>query len=965
MTYETKSVRRSIVASDGCRLRHDVVSPFVKNEKISIALLYALVILVVYAHVVFLGKTLLPSLYYPHGVTESAHVEYGGRETANTFNIDLATPAYEVLPTNRAVGDIYRQWQLPLWNPYQAAGTPLAAQYSTRAFFPYQIVEDICPYWTWDYFLLGRLWFAAFFTFLFLRALSLRRSSAFLGGILYMLSGSLIWFISLEQMANVAMMVPALLFCLERLIRTKRNLYVALSAIAFGLVLLAGQPEVALYVLALAAAYFAFRVLTDREERLLMPRHFFKFALAFILGLGLASPLLLPFAELMRNSYTAHPLGGTMGVRDPTPLPWAIYLLMPTLSQVPTYFRDLPHNGIWDYLGGYSGVLVVFLAILGLYTANGRWKYSLFFSLFGAVILAKNFGFILVKWIGYLPLFDQVWSDRWAGPAWTFCFAVAAAIGIEALRGHVGGVRAESEVERHGNRPSAKQLGVIGALLVLGGILFGLFTLGPCGDSLSLRWLLLMAASQGICLGVGTTFLIASLMPGRPNDSRFVYLVTIASSLMFVLMLCFMTLSQTAVWHTYVRETPLPLRWDGILVAVAVIVIATVLVLSLNGNRRRGSQYAILALAVISLWFYIPKGYGETWQYISLVPFAIGLLLVAVLAGQKWRWSCATAILFVVSTILVDVQAPQGFANRQDPFTEEPYVAFLKEQQGYYRVMGGEGILMPNFASATGMYDLRYINSMSVEWYQFYVENSLVKQHYLAPTDRLWFTGKPYVTYQVERSIYQEIREHLPSYSLLGVKYILAPSSLDVNALDESGIEDSTHFPLVYDGEIRIYENPNALPRAFIAHEVEYASSYEAAQEATEQPGFDLRNTVILEEEAPAWYSSPPPTDSSEAHIKVYEPNRVVVDARLENPGVLVLSDIYYPGWRAYVDDGPARIYRVDGLIRGVFLESGEHTVVFSYFPRSFSIGLALAGVSAFLCLALLLWDMRRRGSLQ
>jgi len=91
--------------------------------------------------------------------------------------------------------------------------------------------------------------------FYFLRRLGAAGGSSFAGGLLYMASGTFTWFGNLEQMANVAMMIPLLLWSFDRALVSglRRSLPVAVAAVA--LVLVAGQPETAVYVLALATGF--------------------------------------------------------------------------------------------------------------------------------------------------------------------------------------------------------------------------------------------------------------------------------------------------------------------------------------------------------------------------------------------------------------------------------------------------------------------------------------------------------------------------------------------------------------------------------------------------------------------------------------------------------------------------------------------------------------------------------------
>jgi uncharacterized membrane protein YfhO len=91
-----------------------------------------------------------------------------------------------------------------------------------------------------------------------------------------------------------------------------------------------------------------------------------------------------------------------------------------------------------------------------------------------------------------------------------------------------------------------------------------------------------------------------------------------------------------------------------------------------------------------------------------------------------------------------------------------------------------------------------------------------------------------------------------------------------------------------------------------------------------------------------------------------YGPNRVEILYASDRDCFLYLSDTYYPGWRAYVDGGRARIYRANLAFRAIQVPKGTHTVVFRYVPLSFYGGLALTLIGVGLSVFLLVRDKRR-----
>jgi uncharacterized membrane protein YfhO len=95
--------------------------------------------------------------------------------------------------------------------------------------------------------------------------------------------------------------------------------------------------------------------------------------------------------------------------------------------------------------------------------------------------------------------------------------------------------------------------------------------------------------------------------------------------------------------------------------------------------------------------------------------------------------------------------------------------------------------------------------------------------------------------------------------------------------------------------------------------------------------------------------------------VTFYSPNRIVVQANLDAPGLLVLSELWYPGWRAYDNSREVKIHRADYLLRSVYLEEGRHTVEFVYDPLSFKVGRWVSAGAVLGLVVYVVWVIRRQ----
>ena len=164
----------------------------------------------------------------------------------------------------------------------------------------------------------------------------------------------------------------------------------------------------------------------------------------------------------------------------------------------------------------------------------------------------------------------------------------------------------------------------------------------------------------------------------------------------------------------------------------------------------------------------------------------------------------------------------------------------------------------------------------------------------------------------------------------------------------------------VHSGDVKIYEVLDTLPRAYIVHRTVVEPDDEVALAAMRDPAYDPAQQAYLAagKEIDVQPAAPP-----QVEIVAYAPEQVVVEATLDAPGYLILSDTWYPGWTARVDGEPAPIERANLTFRAVYLEAGRHEVTFAFQPRSYTWGLAISVASLVLVVAGMgyYWSKRTR----
>ena len=185
---------------------------------------------------------------------------------------------------------------------------------------------------------------------------------------------------------------------------------------------------------------------------------------------------------------------------------------------------------------------------------------------------------------------------------------------------------------------------------------------------------------------------------------------------------------------------------------------------------------------------------------------------------------------------------------------------------------------------------------------------------------------------------------------VLNVKYVIAFHPLNVKRL-----KLVHEFPEHYS---RLYEVTGGVPRAYVVSRATYEQDPMSTLRRLSSEVFDPMREVIVD--TPTHLASKTSFRGA-ATIKLYENNKVQISARLSDPGILVLTDAFYPGWKAFVDGKEQKVLRANYFFRGVELPTGDHRVEFVYDPLSFKLGLVISSLTAALLIAVPLVGWLRR----
>lgn len=193
-------------------------------------------------------------------------------------------------------------------------------------------------------------------------------------------------------------------------------------------------------------------------------------------------------------------------------------------------------------------------------------------------------------------------------------------------------------------------------------------------------------------------------------------------------------------------------------------------------------------------------------------------------------------------------------------------------------------------------------------------------------------------------------------FDLLNGRWVVLNRIVDHRDPDLVGARMASWPQVHVDNQIRVLENPDALPRAWLVHDARRVAPGAALGPVLDGE-VDPRTTALLS-------SRPPPLDadaSGTATVTARDTDRLEIAVTGSGDGLLVVSEIHHPAWRATVDGRPAAVVPVDDVLRGVAVPAGPHTVELAMDATVLRAGMATTVLTAVGLLAAARWPLRRR----
>jgi hypothetical protein len=400
-----------------------------------------------------------------------------------------------------------------------------------------------------------------------------------------------------------------------------------------------------------------------------------------------------------------------------------------------------------------------------------------------------------------------------------------------------------------------------------------------------------------------------------------------------------------------------------------------------RGNKRIKNFLTISSLVCALILLVLVLGHKEIEHFLKLreidypqfnllsvnlrntkrIFFYLAFFFLLIRIGHEVKWKGWAKILLILF-LIADLFGNMGYYGRErteDYFKKTKSLEIISLDEGNYRVFSTPKTISMDTTILVN--DLTYLNVLK--------EKNIPSINLFYHLHDIW--GIDVIRVKRTDDLYK-VLTGAPSIStthlvdLCGVKYITSVTRLDEKNKFEliyanlEGLQGKRE-DLLNENTIKLYKNRSPLPRAWLVREFKVMDPQTILWMML-QKEFRPGQEVFLEEEP---HFPIPLPKGGEGRVRGVDllsetNNRLDLETKADRNCLLVLSDTYYPGWKAFVDGKETKIYRGDYAFRAIPLSAGNHQVEFVYDPLSFKLGIGATILGILGCVGLG-WVGRRK----
>jgi hypothetical protein len=897
---------------------------------------------------------------------------------------------------------------LSMWNPYILSGTFAFKDIGFQSLYPLGIlVTRLLPnVLGFNILILIHYTAAGLFTFLFLRQVGLRRIASYTGGLIFMFSGFLVAHQGHPAMFMSACYMPVVLYFIERYIVSRKASSLFGATFAFALSILADYTAVPMYIGMITFPYIVFRVLAGKEFiqkslRAKLATIISASFVIFVMGLLLSALQIVPILESLPY-ITREKISYEFFSSYSFPIKLLPIVIFPYIfgAQSLAFYRP-GYFGPWNLteMSGYVGILPLLFAVFAVVLFAGKNKQIRFWAAVAliAFILVLGDSTPFYKLMYRVPIYNMFRASARNWLEVNFAISILSAFFIQF-------VSIDTELQRF------RYINLVH--VGIGGIILSAFFILLFGDNLQSTvqaqalWRessqLVSPAIYVPLLNILVSAIVVYGLYQYRSSTEFLALVSV---IIFIDLFSF--------GHFY-NPVPPPYKiLEHESNPVADFLSAEELdkhqyrILGLNAEDHDNQIYPDVNMMY---GFQTVNGYSNIWlkTYRNLTKFEGNGY-----STMKYQMLQNSAILSSLSTkyiitsqdedkqflqkLRMDV-APvtpgiliDGFSNDSWQFISP---AKLKKTSITLQSKSGQVSLVqiPIELQPSSFYTVEFWARMPRQPASDPLIVDIFGENYDTPEQEARFSGaedQDFHTRDVVSRGYQEYSakfytgEHIPKdpslrfftlsnepYEIKDVKLI--PDNGEVQSFNDSDPSTPNPSPLYVKKfesgtGIAVYENLNFLPRARFVTMVTPVEGAAATDILWNDANFNPSQTALVED-----FTGNTKLDEATVLKADYsDNNKVLLSVETGRRAFLILSDAWYPGWKAYIDGQETLIYKTNAVSRGILITGeGKHQVEFRFVPMSFYLGLGLTcltmlGMGVFLSISKRFRSLNRREIVQ